>query len=131
MKVEIYTSKRLELRRAVTNQRLDILKIMVSQTSDKYIIGQLQAIAQSLVSARKPEGITPKRYKDKEAKRSSVQSKTLKSAVNFKQAWTNKDDEIVFTSCETDEQIAIRLGRSFSSIGRRRGKLRALMTPNV
>jgi len=61
----------------------------------------------------------------------SVRSKrSEKDALNARQRWTIKGDDLVMSGQHTESKLAKMLGRSIRAIQRRRARLRKAMAPN-
>ena len=54
-----------------------------------------------------------------------------KDALNARQRWTIKDDDLVMSGQHTESQLAKMLGRSIRAIQRRRARLREAMAHNA
>ncbi len=122
MRIEKVSEKAKADRERRLDKRLSIIDNFMLQTEDKRVLGLLR-YAKILLSVRQSKSsrkLDPIRAKiNKE-----INDETSAVARNIRQPWTDEDDKFILTTTMRDQDAALKIGRSKSSVVQRRSMLR-------
>ena len=124
MRVETFQAIDTAARRAVYEARVQFIADCRLRTLDTLLLAGLDRIEAMINHKWKNKNMAAFKALSKKSKRAS-QHRTLAAGANNRKAnWTEQDEVTVMRSTDTDEVLAINLGRTLKGVRQKRNRLR-------